>query len=189
MELCQAQLLELPLGGSVVKESKKNGSQKKLFWRGNESETSPGFKGCNWMSLCCPLLPPQPHWGSFFFQGCPVVEKPGEPEVSAGAVPGRLRGWAAHGTLLTSPRPQVLIYEAAGFQGRSFTISRDLYDLKGLSEPALATVGSLHVLGGWYVAWGGLEKAEKVMGSPGSCPGLWDDCWQPGERMALEWHR
>ncbi|NXG48111.1 CRBG2 protein, partial [Psilopogon haemacephalus] len=61
--------------------------------------------------------------------GCPVVERPGEPEV--------------------------LIYEAAGFQGRSFTISRDLYDLKSLSEPALATVGSLHVLGG---CWVGYEK-------------------------------
>ncbi|XP_054026877.1 beta/gamma crystallin domain-containing protein 2 [Dryobates pubescens] len=61
--------------------------------------------------------------------GCPVVERPGE--------------------------PQVLIYEAAGFQGRSFTISRDLYDLKGLAEPALATVGSLHVLGG---CWVGYEK-------------------------------
>lgn len=42
-----------------------------------------------------------------------------------------------------------MIYEAAGFQGHSFTISRDIYDLKSLSEPALATVGSLHVLGGW----------------------------------------
>ncbi|NXN95769.1 CRBG2 protein, partial [Rhinopomastus cyanomelas] len=61
--------------------------------------------------------------------GCPVVERPGE--------------------------PQVLIYEAAGFQGRSFTINRDVYDLKGLSGAALATVGSLHVLGG---CWVGYEK-------------------------------
>ncbi|KAM6045168.1 beta/gamma crystallin domain-containing protein 2 [Chlamydotis macqueenii] len=61
--------------------------------------------------------------------GCPVVERPGE--------------------------PQVLIYEAAGFQGRSFTISRDVYDLKRLPGPALATVGSLHVLGG---CWVGYEK-------------------------------
>ncbi|XP_075029904.1 beta/gamma crystallin domain-containing protein 2 [Calonectris borealis] len=61
--------------------------------------------------------------------GCPVVERPGE--------------------------PQVLIYEAAGFQGRSFTISRDIYDLKSLPGPALPTVGSLHVLGG---CWVGYEK-------------------------------
>ncbi|KGL90986.1 Absent in melanoma 1-like, partial [Charadrius vociferus] len=61
--------------------------------------------------------------------GCPVVERPGE--------------------------PQVLIYEAAGFQGRSFAISRDIYDLKRLPGPALPTVGSLHVLGG---CWVGYEK-------------------------------
>ncbi|XP_075378595.1 beta/gamma crystallin domain-containing protein 2 [Mycteria americana] len=61
--------------------------------------------------------------------GCPVVERPGE--------------------------PQVLIYEAAGFQGRSFTISRDIYDLKRLPGPVLPTVGSLHVLGG---CWVGYEK-------------------------------
>ncbi|XP_014804100.1 PREDICTED: absent in melanoma 1-like protein [Calidris pugnax] len=61
--------------------------------------------------------------------GCPVVERPGE--------------------------PQVLIYEAAGFQGRSFAINRDIYDLKRLPGPALATVGSLHVLGG---CWVGYEK-------------------------------
>ncbi|NXP01035.1 CRBG2 protein, partial [Certhia brachydactyla] len=61
--------------------------------------------------------------------GCPVVERPGE--------------------------PQVLIYEAAAFQGCSFTISRDIYDLKRLPEPALPTVGSLRVLGG---CWVGYEK-------------------------------
>ncbi|XP_059344526.1 beta/gamma crystallin domain-containing protein 2 [Ammospiza nelsoni] len=61
--------------------------------------------------------------------GCPVVERPGE--------------------------PQVLIYEAAAFQGRSFTISRDMYDLRRLPEAALPTVGSLRVLGG---CWVGYEK-------------------------------
>nr|XP_005500751.1 LOW QUALITY PROTEIN: absent in melanoma 1-like protein [Columba livia] len=61
--------------------------------------------------------------------GCPVVERPAS--------------------------PQVLIYEAAGFNGRSFTISRDIYDLKRLPGPALATVGSLRVLGG---CWVGYEK-------------------------------
>ncbi|KAM9532239.1 beta/gamma crystallin domain-containing protein 2 isoform 3-T3 [Guaruba guarouba] len=68
-------------------------------------------------------------WGSLSFQGCPVVERPGE--------------------------PQVLIYEATGFQGRSFTISRDIYDLKCLPGPTLPTVGSLHILGG---CWVGYEK-------------------------------
>lgn len=58
-------------------------------------------------------------------------------------------GWDGRGTMLTPPCPQVLIYEAAGFQGRSFSISRDIYDLKRLPGPALPTVGSLHVLGGW----------------------------------------
>uniref|UniRef100_A0A8C5X9T5 Beta/gamma crystallin 'Greek key' domain-containing protein n=1 Tax=Malurus cyaneus samueli TaxID=2593467 RepID=A0A8C5X9T5_9PASS len=61
--------------------------------------------------------------------GCPIVERPGE--------------------------PQMLIYEAAAFQGRSFTISRDVYDLKLLPEPALPTAGSLRVLGG---CWVGYEK-------------------------------
>ncbi|KAM6115949.1 beta/gamma crystallin domain-containing protein 2 [Phoenicopterus ruber ruber] len=61
--------------------------------------------------------------------GCPVVERPGE--------------------------PQVLIYEAAGFQGRSFAISRDIYDLKHPRGPALPTAGSLRVLGG---CWVGYEK-------------------------------
>ncbi|NWU71595.1 CRBG2 protein, partial [Pterocles burchelli] len=61
--------------------------------------------------------------------GCPVVERPSE--------------------------PQVLIYEAEGFQGRSFTINRDIYDLKRLPGPSLATVGSLRVLGG---CWVGYEK-------------------------------
>uniref|UniRef100_A0A8B9IRJ1 Beta/gamma crystallin 'Greek key' domain-containing protein n=1 Tax=Amazona collaria TaxID=241587 RepID=A0A8B9IRJ1_9PSIT len=59
------------------------------------------------------------------------------------------------GTPLTLPHPQVLIYEAMGFQGRSFTISRDIYDLKCLPGPTLPTVGSLHVLGG---CWVGYEK-------------------------------
>ncbi|NXN27638.1 CRBG2 protein, partial [Nycticryphes semicollaris] len=59
------------------------------------------------------------------------------------------------GTALTPPCPQVLIYEAAGFQGRSFAINRDIYNLKRLPGPALSTVGSLHVLGG---CWVGYEK-------------------------------
>ncbi|XP_065600624.1 beta/gamma crystallin domain-containing protein 2 isoform X2 [Cyrtonyx montezumae] len=61
--------------------------------------------------------------------GCPVVERPGE--------------------------PQVLIYKDAGFQGCSFIISRDIYDLKCLAELPLPTVGSMRVLGG---CWVGYEK-------------------------------
>uniref|UniRef100_A0A8C9G640 Beta/gamma crystallin 'Greek key' domain-containing protein n=1 Tax=Pavo cristatus TaxID=9049 RepID=A0A8C9G640_PAVCR len=61
--------------------------------------------------------------------GCPVVERPGE--------------------------PQVLIYEDMGFQGHSFIISRDIYDLKHLPELPLPTVGSMRVLGG---CWVGYEK-------------------------------
>uniref|UniRef100_A0A669Q2R1 Crystallin beta-gamma domain containing 2 n=1 Tax=Phasianus colchicus TaxID=9054 RepID=A0A669Q2R1_PHACC len=61
--------------------------------------------------------------------GCPVVERPGE--------------------------PQVLIYEDTGFQGHSFIVSRDIYDLKRLPELPLPTVGSMRVLGG---CWVGYEK-------------------------------
>ncbi|XP_068773720.1 beta/gamma crystallin domain-containing protein 2 [Struthio camelus] len=61
--------------------------------------------------------------------GCPVVERPGE--------------------------PQAVIYEDAGFQGRSLAVSRDIYDLRSLPGLPLPTVGSLHVLGG---CWVGYEK-------------------------------
>lgn len=65
-----------------------------------------------------------------------------------GQLPG-ITGWDGLGTILTPPCPQVLIYEAAAFQGRSFTLSRDIYNLKRLPKPALPTVGSLRILGGW----------------------------------------
>ncbi|NXE29158.1 CRBG2 protein, partial [Ardeotis kori] len=97
-----------------------------------------------------------------FFDDDPYVLEPGGyPNLKAWGAkdpsicsmhPIRLAG---RGTALTPSRPQVLIYEAAGFQGRSFTISRDVYDLKRLPGPALATVGSLHILGG---CWVGYEK-------------------------------
>ncbi|XP_066838473.1 beta/gamma crystallin domain-containing protein 2 isoform X3 [Anser cygnoides] len=61
--------------------------------------------------------------------GCPVVERPGE--------------------------PQVVIYEDVGFQGHSFAVNRDIYDLKNLPGLALPTLGSLRVLGG---CWVGYEK-------------------------------
>ncbi|XP_062450105.1 beta/gamma crystallin domain-containing protein 2 [Rhea pennata] len=61
--------------------------------------------------------------------GCPVVERAGE--------------------------PQAVIYEDVGFQGRSFSMSRDIYDLRCLPGLPLPTVGSLHILGG---CWVGYEK-------------------------------
>ncbi|XP_011356349.1 beta/gamma crystallin domain-containing protein 2 [Pteropus vampyrus] len=64
--------------------------------------------------------------------GCPRVEKPGE--------------------------PKAVVYEAPGFQGRSWEVSRDIYNLQQPEDshsPHLASVGSLQVLGG---CWVGYEK-------------------------------
>ncbi|XP_045867910.1 beta/gamma crystallin domain-containing protein 2 isoform X3 [Meles meles] len=65
--------------------------------------------------------------------GCPNVEKPGE--------------------------PKVVVYEATGFQGWSWEVSRDIYNLQQPEDsqsPHLASVGSLRVLGG---CWVGYQKA------------------------------
>ncbi|XP_037683998.1 beta/gamma crystallin domain-containing protein 2 [Choloepus didactylus] len=62
--------------------------------------------------------------------GCPSVEKPGE--------------------------PKAVVYEAPGFQGQSWEVSRDIYDLRQPEDsqsPHLASVGSLRVLGGCWVAY------------------------------------
>nr|XP_004657544.2 LOW QUALITY PROTEIN: beta/gamma crystallin domain-containing protein 2 [Jaculus jaculus] len=64
--------------------------------------------------------------------GCPSVEKPGE--------------------------PKALVYEAPDFQGRSWEVSRDIYNLQQPEDsqsPQLASVGSLRILGG---CWVGYEK-------------------------------
>ncbi|XP_021793620.2 beta/gamma crystallin domain-containing protein 2 isoform X1 [Papio anubis] len=64
--------------------------------------------------------------------GCPNVEKPGE--------------------------PRAVVYEAPGFQGRSWEVSQDIYNLQQPEDsqsPHLASVGSLRVLGG---CWVGYEK-------------------------------
>uniref|UniRef100_A0A2K5F2Q8 Beta/gamma crystallin 'Greek key' domain-containing protein n=1 Tax=Aotus nancymaae TaxID=37293 RepID=A0A2K5F2Q8_AOTNA len=64
--------------------------------------------------------------------GCPSVEKPGE--------------------------PRAVVYEAPGFQGCSWEVSRDIYNLQQPEDsqsPHLASVGSLRVLGG---CWVGYEK-------------------------------
>ena len=50
------------------------------------------------------------------------------------------------------PFPQAVVYEAPGFQGRSWEVSRDIYNLQQPEDshsPHLASVGSLRVLGGW----------------------------------------
>uniref|UniRef100_A0A7N5P5Q0 Crystallin beta-gamma domain containing 2 n=1 Tax=Ailuropoda melanoleuca TaxID=9646 RepID=A0A7N5P5Q0_AILME len=65
--------------------------------------------------------------------GCPSVEKPGE--------------------------PKVVVYESTGFQGQSWEVSRDIYDLQQPEDsqsPHMASVGSLRVLGG---CWVGYQKA------------------------------
>uniref|UniRef100_A0A8D0KUH3 Beta/gamma crystallin 'Greek key' domain-containing protein n=1 Tax=Strix occidentalis caurina TaxID=311401 RepID=A0A8D0KUH3_STROC len=113
-----------------------------------------GRVGAGWLVYSKPFFDDDPY----------VLEPGGYPNLKAWGAkdpsicsmhPIRLWGRGSHGTTLTLPCPQVLIYEAAGFQGRSFTISRDIYDLKRLPGPALPTVGSLHVLGG---CWVGYEK-------------------------------
>ncbi|NWJ05141.1 CRBG2 protein, partial [Crypturellus undulatus] len=84
--------------------------------------------------------------------GCPVVERAGEPQVSAGV--GHCGAAQCHrGSNLLCP--QVLIYEDAGFQGHSVAVSRDIYDLRCLPALPLPTAGSLHILGG---CWVGYEK-------------------------------
>ena len=57
-------------------------------------------------------------------------------------------------TNLTQPLspPQAVVYEAPGFQGQSWEVSRDIYNLQQPEDsqsPSLASVGSLQVLGGW----------------------------------------
>ncbi|KAM5248626.1 beta/gamma crystallin domain-containing protein 2 [Ctenodactylus gundi] len=64
--------------------------------------------------------------------GCPCVENPGE--------------------------PKAVVYEAPDFQGRSWEVNRDIYNLQQPEDsqsPQLASVGSLRVLGG---CWVGYEK-------------------------------
>ncbi|XP_074832509.1 beta/gamma crystallin domain-containing protein 2 [Carettochelys insculpta] len=63
--------------------------------------------------------------------GCPAVEKPGE--------------------------PKAVIYEMACFQGHSCEVTQDIYDLKTQANrqgPAMATVGSLRILGGCWIGYG-----------------------------------
>ncbi|XP_055979584.1 beta/gamma crystallin domain-containing protein 2 [Sorex fumeus] len=64
--------------------------------------------------------------------GCPSVEKPGE--------------------------PKAVVYEAPDFQGQSWEVSRDIYNLRQPEDsqsPHLTSVGSLRILGG---CWVGYEK-------------------------------
>lgn len=52
----------------------------------------------------------------------------------------------------TSSFPQAVVYEAPGFQGQSWEVCRDIYNLQQPEDsqsPNLTSVGSLRVLGGW----------------------------------------
>lgn len=62
-----------------------------------------------------------------------------------------MAGWVWSNPTLPLP-PQAVVYEAPGFQGRSWEVNRDIYNLQQPEDsqsPNLASVGSLRVLGGW----------------------------------------
>lgn len=47
---------------------------------------------------------------------------------------------------------QAVVYEAPGFQGQSWELSRDIYNVQQPEDsqsPQLTSVGSLRILGGW----------------------------------------
>lgn len=64
-------------------------------------------------------------------------------------------GWrcAESMTSLTwHPFIQAVVYEAPGFQGQSWEVSGDIYNLQQPEDrqsPHLTSVGSLRILGGW----------------------------------------
>lgn len=51
-----------------------------------------------------------------------------------------------------TPFIQAVVYEAPGFQGQSWEVSGDIYNLQQPEDsqsPQLTSVGSLRILGGW----------------------------------------
>lgn len=51
-----------------------------------------------------------------------------------------------------TPFIQAVVYEAPEFQGQSWEVSRDIYNLQQPEDsqsPQLTSVGSLRILGGW----------------------------------------
>ncbi|KAK2106231.1 Beta/gamma crystallin domain-containing protein 2, partial [Saguinus oedipus] len=93
------------------------------------------------------LLYPKP-----FFEDTPYILEPGEYPTS--------EAWGTSDPSVGSLKPMTLavVYEAPGFQGQSWEVSRDIYNLQHPEDsqsPHLASVGSLRVLGG---CWVGYEK-------------------------------
>uniref|UniRef100_A0A8C6R2R6 Crystallin beta-gamma domain containing 2 n=1 Tax=Nannospalax galili TaxID=1026970 RepID=A0A8C6R2R6_NANGA len=105
------------------------------------------------------LLYPKP-----FFEGTPSILEPGEyptfeawgtSNPSVGSLKPMRLGCPS---VEKSGEPKAVVYEAPGFQGRSWEVSRDIYNLQQPEDsqsPQLASVGSLQILGG---CWVGYEK-------------------------------
>eukprot|EP00069_Balaena_mysticetus_P016356 bmy_02020T0 len=105
------------------------------------------------------LLYPKP-----FFEDTPCILEPGEyptPEAWCASDPsvGSLKPMRLGCPRVEKPgEPKAVVYEAPGFQGQSWEVSRDIYNLQQPEDsqsPSLASVGSLQVLGG---CWVGYEK-------------------------------
>ncbi|XP_012577647.1 PREDICTED: absent in melanoma 1-like protein isoform X2 [Condylura cristata] len=105
------------------------------------------------------LLYPKP-----FFEGTPCILEPGEyPSSEVWGIPdpsmGSLKPMKLGCPSVEKPgEPKAVVYESPGFQGRSWEVSRDIYNLQQPEDsqsPHLDSVGSLRVLGG---CWVGYEK-------------------------------
>ncbi|XP_066126118.1 beta/gamma crystallin domain-containing protein 2 [Saccopteryx bilineata] len=105
------------------------------------------------------LLYPKP-----FFEGTPCILEPGEYPTSEVWGTSDLSMGSLKPMRLGCPRvekpgePKAVVYEAPGFHGRSWEVSRDIYNFQQPEDshsPYLASVGSLRVLGG---CWVGYEK-------------------------------
>ena len=152
------------------------------------------------MSPHRPLLPPQPHCGSFSFQGCPVVERPSEPQVSTGPAPREAAGpgWPWD-------RAHPAVSPGADLRGRGFPGPQVHHQPRHLRPEAPARAGAAHrglpAHPGWLVSGVGraerpasqLEQAGKVMVTPGkglggAAQGRGMTTGSLGERVALEQH-
>ncbi|XP_013375077.1 PREDICTED: absent in melanoma 1-like protein isoform X2 [Chinchilla lanigera] len=105
------------------------------------------------------MLYPKP-----FFEDTPYILEPGEyPTLEAWGTPdptvGSLKPMRLGCPSVEKPgEPKAVVYEAPGFQGKSWEVSRDIYNLRRPEDsqsPNLESVGSLRVLGG---CWVGYEK-------------------------------
>ncbi|XP_003799842.3 beta/gamma crystallin domain-containing protein 2 [Otolemur garnettii] len=102
------------------------------------------------------LLYPKP-----FFEGTPYILEPGEYPTSEAwcASVGSLKPMRLGCPSVEKPgEPKAVVYEAPGFQGCSWEVSRDIYNIQQPEDPQsphLTSVGSLKVLGG---CWVGYEK-------------------------------